>query len=151
MAGIKIVHVRYKGPAPSVTALVSGEVQMTINDIGLLMPHGKTGKLRILAVTSAQPSALTPGLPTVAATGLPGYEAVGITGVWVPIRTAPAIVGRINQEIVRVLKAPDVKERFLGAGAGSVGNTPEQFGSLIRAEIAKISKVIKDSGIRGKE
>ena len=151
MAGIKIVHVRYKGPAPSVTALISGEVQMTINDVGLLMPHAKTGKLHILAVTSAQPSALTPGLPTVAATGLPGYEAVGITGVWVPIKTQPAIVNRLNQEIVRVLKTPEVKERFLNAGAETAGNSPEQFGSIIKAEIAKISKVIKDAGIRSEE
>ena len=148
MAGINIVHIRYKGPAPSVTALISGEVQMTINDVGLLMPHAKLGKLRALAVTSLEPSALAPGLPTVTATGLPGYEAIGITGIWVPIKTPAAIINRLNQEIVRFLRTPEAKERFLNAGAETAGNSPDQFAAFVKAEIAKIGKIIKDSGIR---
>ena len=132
MAGINIVRVPYKGTAAAVTALVGGEVQMMIIDAGLVMPHVKSGRLRALAVTSAEPSALVPGLPTVAASGLPGYEAVGLTGIWAPAKTPAAIINRLNQEIVRVLSQPDVKEKFLNAGAEPVGNTPEQFSAYIK-------------------
>ena len=148
MAGVNIVHVPYMGTSPAITSLISGETQLYITDTGLVAPHVKSGKLRALAVTSAAPSALAPGLPTVAASGVPGYEAVAMTGIWAPAKTPGAIIARLNQEIVRVLNLPDVKEKFLNAGAEVVGSSPEQLAATIKSEIAKISKVIKDAGIK---
>jgi len=148
MAGTDIVAVPYKGTAASITALVSGEVQFTIVDAGTVMPHVKSGRLRALAVTTAEPSAMAPGLPTVAASGLPGYESGGVTVILAPAKTPAAIVNRLNQEIVRVLRTPEVKEKFFSAGAEIVGNSPEQFATAIKSDIVRASKVIKDAGIR---
>ena len=148
MAGVNIVGIAYKGSAAGLTALISGEVQLAINDSGIVAPHVKSGKLRALAVTSAEPSALVPGLPTVAASGLPGYEAVSMTGLWAPGKTPATIVNRLNQEIVRFVRTPEAKEKFLGNGAETVGSSPEQFASAITADIAKWGKVIKDAGIK---
>ena len=148
MAGVNIVWVPYKGSGVALTALLGNEVQMLISDVGFLMPHVKSGKLRALAVTTAQPSPLTPGLPTVASSGLPGYESVGRTGIWAPSKTPDAIINRLNREIVRALNQTEIKDKVLTAGAEVVGNTPEQFAALIKADIVKWSKVIKDAGIK---
>jgi len=148
VTGVNILRINYKGNAAAITALLSGEVQMTILDAGLVAPHVKSGKFRALAVTSAEPSALTPGLPTVAASGLPGYEAISMTGMWAPAKTPGAIINRLNQEIVRMLSLPDVKERFLNAGVETVGSSPEQFAVTMKSDIAKWGKVIKDAGIK---
>ena len=148
MAGANIVHVPYKGAAAAVPALMSGEVQLMIFDAGVLAPHVKSGKMRALAVTSAQPSALFPALPTVAASGLPGYESGAMAGLFAPAKTPKAVIDRLNLEIVRVLNRPDVKERFVAAGLEIVGSTPEEFAAAIRADTARLSKVIKDAGIK---
>ena len=148
MAGVDIVHIPYKGAATAVPALLSGDVQLMIFDTGVLGPHIKLGKLRGLAVTSAQPSALFPALPTVAASGLSGYETVGMTGLFAPAKTPATIIDRLNQEIVRALNKPEVKERFLNAGLEIVGNSPEQFAATMKADMAKMGKVIKDAGIK---
>ena len=148
MAGVNLMHVPYKGQAPAITSLMSGEVQMVITDVGLLMPHVKAGKLRAVAVTSTEPSALTPGLPTVAASGLPGYEMSGITGAFTPAKTPAAVITRLNQEIVRFLNTPAVKEKLLIAGEEVVASSPDEFETTIKANIAKLGKVIKDVGIK---
>jgi tripartite-type tricarboxylate transporter receptor subunit TctC len=148
MAGINLVHVPYKGTAPAITALVGGEVQLAILDAGLVAPHLKLGRLRGLAVTSAEPSALAPGLPTVAASGLPGYEAGGVNCIFAPAKTPAAIINQLNQEIVRLLGRADVKERFLSAGVETVGSSPEELANKIRSEIVRMGKVIKDAGIK---
>ena len=148
MAGVKIVNVPYKGAAAGITALISGEVQLMIVDAGLLAPHVKSGKLRALAVTSAEPTALAAGLPTVAASGLPGYEAVGMTGMFAPAKTPAAIINRLNREIVRMLNRPEVKEQFFVRGSEVVASSPAQFDAAIKADIARKSKVIKDAGIK---
>ena len=148
MAGINMVWVPYKGGASAMTALMSGEVQVLALDVGLVAPHVKWGKMRALAVTSATPTALAPGVPTVAESGVPGYELVGYTALWAPAKTPEAIIRRINQEAVRVLSQPDVRERLLNAGEEIVASTPEQFAATLKAEIAKMSKVIKDAGIK---
>jgi tripartite-type tricarboxylate transporter receptor subunit TctC len=148
MTGVNIVHVPYKGPAPATVALVSGEVQLFIFDLGLLGPHAKSGKVRALAVTSSTPSPLAPELPTVAASGVPGYESVGISGLFAPARTPAAIINRLNAEVVRFLGRPEVKERFFNAGAELVTGTPEQFASAVALEITKWGKVIKAANIK---
>ena len=148
MAGVNIVHVPYKGNAPAMTALLSGEVQMTVADPALVVPLAKAGRLRALAVTSAEPSALLPYLPTVAASGLNGYEAIGMIGSFAPGKTPAAIIQRLHQEIARVLNRPEMKERFLSIQTEAVATTPEQFAATLKSELAKWSKVIKEAGIK---
>jgi tripartite-type tricarboxylate transporter receptor subunit TctC len=148
MTGVNLVHVPYKGTASALTALIGGQVQVMFTDAGGVAPHVKAGKLRALAATSAEPSLLFPGLPTVAASGVPGYELVGITGIYAPVKTPVTIVNRLNRELVRVLSLADVKEKFLAAGGETVGNSPEQFAAVIKADIARKSKVIKDAAIK---
>ena len=148
MAGINIVRVAYKGTGPALTALVSGEVGMTIADAGLVAPHVKAGTLTALAVTSATPSTLAPGIPPIAASGLPGYEVVGMGVIFAPARTPSSIMQRLHQEIVRVIHLPEVKEKFFNVGAEVVGSTPDQFAATIKSEMTKWEKVIKEAGIK---
>ncbi len=148
MASVNILWIPFKAAAMSVTSLVSGEVHLTINDAIVIMPHVKGGRLKGVAVTTLRPSALVPGLPTAAASGLPDYEAVGRTGIWAPAKTPPAIINRLNQDIVRFLNRPDVKESFLDAGTEVVSSTPEEFAALIRSEVARTAKLIKVAGIK---
>lgn len=149
MAGINIVRVPYKGTAQALNSLISGEVQMMISVVSAAAPHVKSGRLRALAVTSAQPSPLAPGLPTVAGTGLPGYESVSTYGMFVPSKTPEAIVARLNQEIVRVLIRADIREKFFNAGIEAVGTSPEELAAYVKSEMARMGRVIRDAGIRG--
>jgi tripartite-type tricarboxylate transporter receptor subunit TctC len=148
MTGVNVVRVPFKGNAPALNALFAGEVHLMFATAGTVAAHLKSGRLRALAVTSAQPSALAPGLPTVAASGLPGYESIQIYGVFAPSRTPAAIVKRLNDAIVRVLVRADVAEKFLAGGVEPVGSTPQQLGATVKSEIARMSRVIKDAGIR---
>ena len=147
MAGVNIVRVPYKGGGPALNALLSGEVQVWFPNAAAAAAHIKSGKLRALAVTSAQPSALSPGLPTVAAS-LPGYDSVSMIGIFAQAKTRSSIVGEINREVVRILNAADVKERLLSTGVEPVGSSPKEFETAIKSEMVKWSKVIKDAGIR---
>jgi tripartite-type tricarboxylate transporter receptor subunit TctC len=148
LAQVKIVTVHFKAQAASVTALISGEMQVMFADPNAVLPHAKSGRLRALAITSAEPSAVVTGLPTVASSGLPGYELVGAGGMWAPAKTSAAIITRINQEVVRALGRPEIKERFFNAGLELIPTTPEAFDAMIRADITRMSKVIKDAGIK---
>jgi tripartite-type tricarboxylate transporter receptor subunit TctC len=148
MAGVDIVRVPYKGVGPALNALIAGEVQLSFTNPGAATPHVKSGRLRALAVTSAQPSALLPGLPTVAASGLPGYEAVSIFGLFAPARTPAAIINRLNQESVRFLNLAQTREKFLNSGVETVGSSPEQLAATVKSEMARMGKVIRDRGIR---
>jgi tripartite-type tricarboxylate transporter receptor subunit TctC len=148
MAGVDIVRVVFKGNAPAQNALFSGEVQLMIAPAGSLASHLNSARLRALAVTSAQPSPLLPGLPTMAASGLPGYESMQIYGVFAPAKTPASIVGRLNEEIVRVVQRPEVRDKFLAAGVEPVGSTPQELAATMKSEIVRIGKVIKDAGIR---
>src|SRR3954467_8441215 len=149
MAGINIVHVPYQGNQPAISAMMGNEVQMAIFDAGLISPQVKAGRLRALAVTSLEPTALAPGLPTMAAAGLPGYESIGMTGIFAVGDKVPrAIITRLNQEILKFLAKPEIREQFLKSGVEMVGSTPEQFAEAIRADIAKMSKLIKDINLR---
>jgi tripartite-type tricarboxylate transporter receptor subunit TctC len=151
MAGINIVRVPYRGVAQAVTDLLAGQVQLMFPTAASGMPHAKAGKLRALAVTSAQPSATYPELPTVAASGLPGYELVAMQGMLAPARTPAAIVNRLQQEVARYLGRAEIKEKFLSTGSEAIGDTPAQFAATIKADMARMGKLIKDAGIRMEE
>lgn len=147
MAGVDIVRIAYKGAGPAITDLIGGQVQVMFATSGSVAAHVKSGKLKALAVTSAQPSALFPNLPTVAAT-IPGYRGESIFGIFAPAKTPAVIINRLNQEIVRVLNTADVKEKLFNSGVEVVASSPEQFGAAVKSEIARLSKVIKDAGIK---
>ena len=148
MAGVNIVHIPYKGNGPATTALIANEVQVAILDVGLVAPHIKSGKLRALAVSSAQPSPLAPGLPTVATSGLPGYEATGTTGMFAPAKTPADVLNRLSQEIAKFVNRSDVKEKFFDTGVETVGSSPQEFATLIRTQMTTWGKVIADAGIK---
>jgi tripartite-type tricarboxylate transporter receptor subunit TctC len=148
MAGINILHVPFKGTGPALNALLGGHVQLIFSSTNSLAPHVTSGRLRALAVTSAQPSALATGLPTVAASGLPGYEFVSVDGVFAPSKTPAAIINRLNQEVVRFFNTPTVKEQFFSTGSEAVGSTPEEFAAAVKAEMTRLGKLIKDVGIK---
>ena len=148
MAGIDIVRIPYKGSAQALKDVIGGQVQVMFATAGSMAPHVKSGRLKALAVTSAQPSVFVPDLPTMAASGVPGYQSVTITGMFAPIGTPPAVVHLLNQESVRFLRTAEGREKFLNAGLEPVGGSPEQFAAEIKSEIAQMGKVIKDAGIK---
>lgn len=148
MAQVKMVQVNYKGAAPALTDLLAGEVQLMFPTPASVDAHIKAGRLRALAVTSAEPSALMPGLPTVAASGLAGYECVSLFAVFAPARTPARIVEQVNRAIVGVLDTPDIRERFLKSGNEVVGGTPQQALATIKAEMARWGSLIRDARIR---
>src|SRR5688572_4384442 len=127
MARVDFVHIPYKSSAAAATDLLAGNVQLAFNNPASVTPHIKSGKLKALAVCSAQPSELLPGLPTVSAAGLPGYESGAIYGLLAPAKTPAAIIKLLNQEIVRILNTPDAKAKFLNVAMESVGSTPEHL------------------------
>ncbi|GLC98108.1 MFS transporter [Cupriavidus sp. TA19] len=144
-----MVHFPYKGSGPALTDLTGGTMQVMFDNLPSSMALIKAGKLKALAVTSARPSPALPGVPTIAqAAGLPQYEASSWFGMLAPAGTPPEIVHRIQQEVAKALGAPAVRERLQAQGAEPVGNTPEQFAALIRAETTKWAKVVKDSGAK---
>lgn len=147
MAGVNIVRISYKGTGPALNDLIGGHVQLAFFPVAAVVAHVKSGRLKALAVTSAEPSALFPGLPTVAAT-VPGYESVTITGIFAPAKTPVVRINQLNQEIVRFLTKTDTKERFLAVGVEPVGSSPQELAARIKSEMAKMGKVIKDAGIR---
>ena len=149
MAGINIVRINYKGAGPALTALLAGEIQLMFPTAGAVAPHMRTGRVRVLAVTSAEPTALAPGVPTVAASGLPGYESISIYGIFAPARTPRVLIDKLNQEIVHLLNRADIKEKFFNAGMETMGGSPEQLAATVKSEIARVGKVIKQAGIRG--
>ncbi len=149
MAGVKMVHIPYKGSGPALTELLGGHVSLMFNTMIQTIPHVKAGKLRGLAVTCAKRSAAMPELPTIAESGLPGYEMVGWFGILAPAGTPNEIVTRLNTEINKILNMTDVKDRLATLGSEPTGiTTPEQFGTFIKAEITKWAKVVKESGMK---
>jgi tripartite-type tricarboxylate transporter receptor subunit TctC len=148
MAGIDMVHVPYKGAAEQVTALIAGEVQMSCIQVQVALPQVRGGRLRALAITSAQRLAVVPEVPTIAEAGVPGYEATSWQGVVVPAGTPRAIVNRLHTEIAKALQSPEVNERLAAEGSTAGGITPQEFAAHIQNEIAKWAKVVKMSGAR---
>jgi len=147
-SGADVVHVPYKGGGPALTEVIGGQVQALFSIALTAIPQVKAGRVRALAITSAQRSAVAPELPTVAESGYPGFEVIGWFGWLAPAQTSRDIVARLNREMVAVLKQPDLRERLVAQGSDPVGNSPQQFGDFIRAERDKWAKVIKQAGIR---
>ena len=148
MAGVKMVHVPYKGIAPAMTDLMSGEVQLMFGTIVALVPHIQSGKLRALAVTSTKRSALLPEVPTLAESGLPEYQAGSWYGILAPAGTPREVIERLHGAIVKALRQPEVAKRLAAEGAEVIGSTPDEFGAHLKAEIARVGKVVRAAGIR---
>ena len=148
MAGIDLVHVPYKGAAEQTTALIAGEVQMSFIQVQVVLPQVRAGRLKGLAITSAQRLAIAPDLPTIAEAAVPGYEATSWQGVVVPAGTPPALVDRLHVEIARALQAPDVKDRMTAEGSTPGGITPAAFAAFIKSETVKWANVVKVSGAK---
>ena len=148
MAGIDMVHVPYKGTGPAITDLLGGQVQVMFNSMPGVLPLVKSGKLKGLAVGSAQRSPAAPDVPTVAETGLPGFENVTWYGMFAPARTPREIVAKLNAEVVRILADPEMAQRMASQGAEPRTTTPEDLSRFMRVEYARWKKVISSAGIK---
>jgi len=148
MAGIKLVHVPYKGGAPQVTALMSGETQASFATIATVINQIRAGKLRPLGVGSLMPSKTLPGVPTIAASGVPGYEMSPWIGVFAPAGTPKAIIDRLNTEINKVLALPDIVQKLDNQALDPWPSTPEEFSARMKADFEKYAKLIKLTGAK---
>jgi tripartite-type tricarboxylate transporter receptor subunit TctC len=147
MAGVKITHIPYKGGAPAVAATVGGEADLTFATMPTAISHIRSGRLRALGACTATRTMLMPDLPTIAEAGVPGYDAPNSVGILAPAGTPREIVGKLQQEIARIVTMRDVQERLLAAGIEPSSMKPENFTEHIRAEVAKWNKVVKAAGI----
>ncbi|MET0733251.1 MAG: tripartite tricarboxylate transporter substrate binding protein, partial [Casimicrobiaceae bacterium] len=142
MTGVDMQHIPYKGSPPALQDVVGGSVSMTFDNITTAWPLAKNGNLRAIAVTTAKRSSIAPDVPTLAESGLPGYEVGSWQGVFAPAGTPPEIVKRLNAEMVKIVNMPDVKEKLTALGAEPVGNTPEEFSAMVKAEVVKWADVV---------
>jgi len=148
LAKIQLTHVPYKGTGPALIDLVAGQTSMMITGMPAVMPHVRSGRLRLIAVGTAKRLAQFPDLPTIGESGVPGYDATQWYGVLAPAGTPRTIVTKLNAEMSKALAQPDVREKLAADGTLPVGNTPEEFGAHIKAEIARWAPVVKASGAR---
>jgi tripartite-type tricarboxylate transporter receptor subunit TctC len=147
-AGVKLVHIPYKGSTPAVIDLIGGQVQVMFTGIPSVLAYIKSNRLRAIGVTGKTRTASLPDLPTVIESGVPGYEVSPWFGVLVPAKTPSAIVSTLNREIVKILRSPAMLERFETEGVDPVGDTPEHFAAYIKEELVKWGKVVKATGMR---
>ncbi len=148
MAGIALTHVPYKGTAPATTDLIGGQVQIAFLGIPTVLPHVKSGKLRVLAVTGKHRSPELPGVSTVDEAGVPGYEVSPWYGLLAPAGTPREVVARLGAEVSRIVRAAEMKEKLAVQGAEVAGGSPEEFGAVIQADSLTWSRIVKDAGIR---
>ena len=148
VTGTDLVHVPYKGSGPAVTDLVAGRVQAMFDGAPSLLAHVKSGKLRVLAAASPERNPLAPDVPTFAELGYPGIEVALWYGLMAPAGTPRAIVDRLNAELARILKLPDIRERFAAQGAAATPTSPEEFAQFMRREIARWEPVVKRAGVK---
>ena len=148
MAGVDIVRIGYKGAGPGLNDLIANQIQVMFPTAGAASPHVKAGRVKALAVTSAERSSVAPELPTIAASGLPGYESIAIYGIFAPAGTPKAVIERLNREIAGILASADVKERFFAMGMEAVGGSPAQLTGRVKSDMVRMGKVIRDAGIR---
>lgn len=145
--GTDLIHVPYKGSAPAIVALVGGEVDVAFDTLTVLAPQVRAGKVRGLVITSRQRSPLLPDVPTAAEAGLSGYEVTSWFGAVVPAATPKEIVGRLNEELVRIAKLPEVRERLANQGIEAAATTPEAFAQVIRDDHTRWGRIIRTAGI----
>jgi len=146
MAGVKMVHVPYKGSSPSVTDVIGGQVQLTFESLAIGLPQVKSGKLRAIAALGPRRVAQLPEVPTVGET-LKGYEVTNWFGMVVPAATPREIVARLHRDILAVLRIPEVRENLIAQGTDPVGSSPEEFAAFMKSEAAKWARVIKEANI----
>ncbi len=147
MAKLNIVRVSYKGSGIALNALVSNEVQLMFATKSSVDSYVKSGRLKALAVSSAKPSALAPGVPTISASGLPGYECISVLGLFAPAKTPPAIIQKLNKDYTSALAQQELKEKFFKIGVETWGSTSEEAASVMKREMARMGKVIKEADI----
>ncbi len=145
MAGIEMTHIPYKGGAPALSALIAGEVQVSVTS-GVIIPHARAGRLKTVAVTGGKRTPLAPDIPTISEAGVPGFEVVGWYGIAAPAKTPKAVIERLNSVMNRAL--PDLRERYVALGMDLAGGTPDEFDTLLRNERDKWAKVVKLSGAK---
>jgi tripartite-type tricarboxylate transporter receptor subunit TctC len=148
MAGTKMQHIPYKGSAPMLIDLMSGQVNMAFDNLSASMVHIKAGKIKALATTGATRSPALPDLPTISEAGLPGYDSTSWNAVYAPAGTPRAIIDRLNHELNAILQSPETRKFFAEQGAEAGGGTPEQLATFTKAETAKWAKVVKESGAK---
>ena len=148
MTGIDLLHVPYKGGGPAMTAAMGGQTQLVIGTTVGMLPHVRSGKLKAIALTSARRSPAAPEIPTFAESGVPGYEHEPWNGMFAPAGMAKPVLAKINGEVVRSLHSPEMKKIFEQEGADVVASKPEEFAAVLKAEIAKWTKVAKAAGIK---
>jgi tripartite-type tricarboxylate transporter receptor subunit TctC len=146
MAAVKIVNVPYKGTAPALLAVMTGEVHAMFGSAGSVAPHMAAGRLRALAVGSAQPSRLAPGMPTVSEAGLPGFRNEALHALFAPAGTPPTVVALLNREVGNYLRSPEAQDIFLKAGIEPSPGTPEEFMAVMKSEVERIGAVLKAAG-----
>jgi tripartite-type tricarboxylate transporter receptor subunit TctC len=148
MAGLQMIHIPYKGSGPMQIDLISGQVNMSFDNLSAAMTQIKAGRLKALAVTGTSRSPMLPDLPTVAESGLPGYEATSWNGIFAPAGTPKEIIDKLNRELNAILQSPDTRKFFAEQGGEAGGGTPEQLGAFVRSETVKWAKVVKESGAK---
>ena len=148
MTGTSITHVPYKGSAPAVTDLIAGQVQVMFDNTPNVLPHVKAGKLKAIAVSSKKRSSLAPEVPTVDESGVPGYDVTVWFGILAPAGTPKEIIARLNAEMVKIMRTPEVTARFSNAGVDVVASSPEHFSEFLKSEVARWAKVVQDAGIK---
>ncbi len=148
LAGVKMIHVPYKGSVPMVTDLVAGHVMLSLDSVQSLMPVLRDGRVRAIGIAAAKRSPAAPDIPTIIESGLPGFEVGSWYGLLAPAGTPPEIIKRLHAEVVRALASSEVRERFQSFGSEPLGNSPDEFAAQIRSDIAKWAKVAKSANVR---
>ncbi len=148
MTGTKMTHIPYKSSAPSMTDVMSGQIQVLFNNMIATVPHVKANRVRALATTGAERSPALPDLPTIAESGVKGYENSSWSAVAAPAGTPKPILDRLHREFVEILKMPDIQQKHVDVGADIIASTPEQFHAYLKSEVAKFGKLVKAAGIK---
>jgi tripartite-type tricarboxylate transporter receptor subunit TctC len=148
MAKIRMTHVPYKGGAPGLLDLVAGQVSVMASTILAVAPLGRSGKLRVLGITTAKRSAAWPDIPTVAEAGIPGYESIAWYGLVAPAGLAPPVLEKLSIEVIKGTRSKEMQDALIKQGADPVGTGPKEFSAFIKSETAKYAKVIRDAGIK---
>lgn len=148
MAGVDIVHVPYKGAPQAVTDVLAGHMNMMFNSVAPIVAHIKAGRVRVLGIASPKRSPQLPDVPTISEAGVPGFEAVNWFGMFVPAKTPPRIIARLNQAVVKVLRTPEIRSQFASLGADVAGTSSEEFAAFVRRDIEQYAKIVRLSGAK---